>query len=57
MKKLREKYKVYCIMNNLVENEKGFRDYKIDQEMLERIRNKRKRLDKSLSKWYNVIRR
>ena len=42
MEKLREKYKVYCIINNLVENEKGFRNYRIDQKMLERIRNKRK---------------
>ena len=43
MEKLREKYKVYCIINNLVENEKGFRNYRIDQKMLERIRNKRKK--------------
>ena len=43
MEKLREKYKVYCIMNNLVESERGFKNYKIDQEMLERIRNKKKK--------------
>lgn len=43
MEKLREKYRVYCIMNNLVETERGFKNYKIDQEMLERIRNKKKK--------------
>ena len=43
MEKLREKYRVYCIINNLVESERGFKNYKIDQEMLERIRNKKKK--------------
>ena len=40
---LREKYKVYCIMNNLVENEKGFRYYVSDQKMLERVREARRK--------------
>lgn len=43
MEKLREKYRVYCIINNLVENERGFKNYKIDQEILERFRNKKKK--------------
>ena len=41
--KIKRKYRVYCIMNNLVETERGFKNYKIDQEMLERIRNKKKK--------------
>ena len=39
MEKIREKYKVYCIINNLVESEQGFKGYVSDQKMLERIRS------------------
>lgn len=39
--KLREKYKVYCIMNNLTEHERGFKNYALDQKMLERMRRKK----------------
>ena len=38
---LKEKYRVYCIINNLVESERGFLGYISDQRMLERIRQKR----------------
>lgn len=34
----RKQYQVYCIINNLVENERGFRYYLQDQRMLDRIR-------------------
>lgn len=39
-KELRKKYKVYCIMHNLIEHERGFKSYKQDQKMLERFRKK-----------------
>ena len=43
---LREKYKVYCIINNLVENEEGFRGYISDQKMLERVRDARRKRER-----------
>ena len=39
--KYREKYKIYCIINNLAPNEKGFIGYLSDQKMLERVREAR----------------
>lgn len=51
---LREKYKVYCIINNLVENEKGFRYYVSDQKMLERGREaRRKKVSTKITKQAN----
>ena len=43
---LRERYKIYCIINNLVENEKGFRCYISDQKMLERGREARRKRER-----------
>ena len=44
--KYREKYKIYCLLNNLVENEKGFRCYLSDQKMLERGREARRKRER-----------
>ena len=44
--KYREKYKIYCLLNNLVENEKGFIGYLSDQKMLERGREARRKRER-----------
>ena len=46
IEKLREKYKVYCIINNVVEHEQGFKGYVSDQRMLERFRKPNKKMTK-----------
>ena len=47
IEKLREKYEIYCIINNVVKNEQGFKGYISDQRMLERIR----KINKKQNKW------
>ena len=44
--KYREKYKIYCIINNLAPNEKGFIGYLSDQKMLERGREARRKRER-----------
>ena len=48
IQKLREKYKVYCIINNLTESNQGFKGYVSDQKMLERIREARRKREQNL---------
>ena len=43
---LRERYEIYCTINNLVENEKGFKGYISDQKMLERVREARRKRER-----------
>ena len=43
---LRERYEIYCTINNLVENEEGFRYYISDQKMLERVREARRKRER-----------
>ena len=46
IERLKQKYEVYCIINNLVTTEQGFKWYISDQKMLERIRNAKKNREK-----------
>lgn len=48
VKKIREKYRVYCIINNLAESNQGFKGYVSDQKMLERIREARRKREQNL---------
>lgn len=41
IEKLKQQYEVWCIINNLVVTEQGFKGYISDRKMLERIREKR----------------
>jgi len=43
---LKKQYKVYCIINNLAPNEKGFIGYLSDQKMLERGREARRKRER-----------
>lgn len=49
VKKIREKYRVYCIINNLAESNQGFKGYVSDQKkILERIREARRKREQNL---------
>jgi len=50
IEKLREKYRIYCIINNLIENEQGFKGYVSDQKMLERIRKSKQETKEYMNK-------